>query len=126
MTELLTMAQLDFVSGGSGSQDEADKKFFRQLGYNMDKLGLKDAFLDNGIDFTNNYPHDNYYQICLKDKGWNCHPQWAFWATFCREDNIPASTAAGRTKIIQKRSSKKISALRFEQRPSAHVGGFFI
>ena len=77
MTELLTMEQLDFVSGGNGTQDAADKKFFRQLGYNMDKLGLTDAFLDNGIDFTNNYPYGNYYKICLKDKGWNCHPQWA-------------------------------------------------
>ena len=61
--ETLTMEQLDAVSGGWHYQNSMDEEFFQRLGYNMDKISLEDAFLDNGIRFDESGVSNNGYQF---------------------------------------------------------------
>ena len=76
--ETLTMEQLDAVSGGWHYQNSMDEEFFQRLGYNMDKISLEDAFLDNGIRFDESGVSNNGYQFFSR-QSWTFEniPHWA-------------------------------------------------
>ena len=72
--EILTMEQLESVSGGSWSETKVDTAFLMQLDYSItNTITIKKAFAENGIDFEN-YPSplNNDYSI----KGQK-YPHWA-------------------------------------------------
>ena len=103
--EILTMEQLESVSGGSWSETKVDTAFLMQLDYSItNTITIKKAFAENGIDFEN-YPSplNNDYSI----KGQK-YPHWAALGYVLKKETMRASTATGLIQIIQNRSSKNI------------------
>ena len=68
--ELLNDKQLDLVAGGNDAQTKVDIGFFMQLGYNMAKTGIRDAYGDNGINFVGHSSKDNGYYILTSGGDW--------------------------------------------------------
>jgi len=86
--EKLDDEQLEQVSGGTAAQTRVDRIFFRHFGYNTEKVSVENAFLDNGIKFSDNYG-DNSYKILTSDGEWTNHPHWAALGYVLKQKNYP-------------------------------------
>ena len=86
--EKLSDEQLDNVAGGSQAQYDVDVAFFQQLGYNMARTEVEDAYGDNGVKFDFNCSGDNSYRL-LKSDGWTKHPHWAAMGYVLARKNYP-------------------------------------
>ena len=76
--ETLTMEELDAVSGGWHYQNSMDEEFFQMLGYDMKKISIEDAFLDNGVRFDESGVSNNSYEIFYKSTSkFSKIPHWA-------------------------------------------------
>ena len=73
--EVLSAEQLDMVAGGSHTQTTLDSGFFKQLGYNMDKVSVENAFADNGVKFEDNHGNNGY--TFYVGGQWCKHPHFA-------------------------------------------------
>ena len=80
--------QLEEVAGGSVEQKKVDIAFFQQLGYNMARTEVEDAYGDNGVKFDFNCSGDNSYRL-LKSDGWTKHPHWAAMGYVLARKNYP-------------------------------------
>ncbi|MBR5913284.1 MAG: hypothetical protein IKZ58_02815 [Selenomonadaceae bacterium] len=86
--EVMSEEELEQVAGGSYSQTEVDKKFFRQLGYDMTSISVRQAYEANGVKFSGQGIGDNEYQI-EKPGGWTDHPHWAAMAYVLAQRHYP-------------------------------------
>ena len=69
--------EFGFQTSGGGNVHETriNNKFFTQLGYNMDKVTISEAFLHNGVR-CNDSEEAIYYSI-FTGTSYCYHPQWA-------------------------------------------------
>ena len=83
--EILTIEQLESVSGGSAGENKVDIAFFIQLDYNItDSKSFKKAFKDNGIEFENFSEQNNEYSINGQK-----YPHWAALGYILKRKNYP-------------------------------------
>ena len=73
--EMLSAEQLNLVAGGSHVQNVEDVIFFYELGYDVGSTGLKDAFAQNGVKFSDS-SGDNSYSLKVNGQ-WCKHPHFA-------------------------------------------------
>ena len=96
--ELLNDEQLDQVSGGTWDESAVDEKFFKKLGYNMNKITIEDAFNANGIKFTQGIG-SNGYEFFVKDPDgfnatWVKHPHFAALGRVLERRRYPGFTGS--------------------------------
>lgn len=85
--EMLSAEQLEQVAGGSRIQTTLDTGFFKQLGYNMNKVSLENAFADNGVKFEENRGNNSYTFYVGGE--WKKHPHFAALGYVLAKRNYP-------------------------------------